>query len=67
MKDSDEEYEKWMKELEIEWDKRIQNQESADISSCDLINKCLFVSLVGLGKIHHENFPNFIRAVGHYS
>lgn len=60
MKDSDNDYELWMKELEIERDKResrqIQPEFEHPISKSDLINKCFYISLLGLAKIHHENF-----------
>lgn len=74
MKDSDDEYEKWMKELEIERDKRVKKvfgengvAKELEIWDQDLINKCLFVSLVGLGKLHNENLPNYMKAVNYYS
>jgi len=60
MKDSDNDYELWMKELEIEWEKRDPRFTAPEyehpLSKSDLINKCFFISLIGLAKIHHENF-----------
>lgn len=60
MKDSDIEYEMWMKELEIERDKRepwyVSPEYDHPLSKQDLINKCLYISLIGLTKISSENF-----------
>lgn len=67
MKDSDEEYEMWMKELEIErekWDMRSSGNEfDHPLSKQDLINKCFYISLIGLAKIH---FDNFLKATQYF-
>lgn len=67
MKDSDDSYENWMKELEIEWEKWVEKGKELEVKDCDLINRCLFVSLVGLGKLNTENYQNYLKAVNYYS
>ncbi len=68
MKDSDGDYELWMKELEVEREKREIWYTHPDyehpLSKQDLINKCFYISLIGLAKIHHENF---LKATQYFS
>lgn len=67
MKDSDQDYELWMKELEIEREKRDQRNVNSEyehpLSKQDLINKCFYISLIGLAKIH---FDNFLKATQYF-
>ena len=61
MRDSDELYERWMEELEIKAENRpkknyVKRQNDHPLISIDLINKCLYSTLLCSMKMNGDNF-----------